>query len=64
MCSLEEWNSMGRVDLVWIEVEIVVSTPEKKTTVGVNTISSLHTVTGLHNVVDTFFGGGYKNEFL
>ena len=38
----KEWNSMGLVDLVWIEVEIVVSTPEKKTTVGVNTISSLH----------------------
>ena len=26
----KEWNSMGRVDLVWIEVEIVVSTPENK----------------------------------
>ena len=36
------WNSMGRVDWVWIEVEIVVFSPENVTMAGGNTESLVH----------------------
>ena len=42
MCSFRGVNSMGRVGLVWKEVEFVASTPVSVTKAGVSTESLPH----------------------